>query len=199
VSVIHLVIGGRNSGKTDFCKVKVIEPCLLPKTLIVDIFDNPRWQTTEDYRHKDENLRHLAPPIKNINVIDFDQLERHKSGMYRVFSSDVDELFQITGRVVTRTNIIYEDATRYFGSTLTKDQRKIVLDSKQKYNHATFVFHTLVSPPPELIKLADVISIGRTVEITVPSKYEHIPQMQKVVDYLREQPDPHKFVTLQIT
>ncbi|MFA5158621.1 MAG: hypothetical protein WC451_05565 [Patescibacteria group bacterium] len=60
--------------------------------------------------------------------------------------------------------VIVEDATRFVGTKLTDDQKTIVLDSKQKNIDMFWTFHSLMSIPPDLVRISDTLVLGKTNE-----------------------------------
>lgn len=153
---VILLAGTRGVGKTDFIK-PLVKNSNLPKKLIVDTFDTPVWHNLET---------HNRPEWKNINVpiVEMKNFKNWKSGTYRSFSSDTEQMMSAIQKDVTNCFIVFEDATKYVRANLQKDVRNFVLDSKQKNLDILFVFHSLASIPRELARISDILVIKKTSE-----------------------------------
>ena len=79
---VFILIGNRDTGKTDFTKV-LVSSSQLPKKLIVDTFDNPVWRNMKTHDHLDW-VNTLIP------IMDVEDLPLHKQGLYRIFENDTD-------------------------------------------------------------------------------------------------------------
>lgn len=154
INMVGAIAGNRGTGKTDFLK-NLLRASQMPKKLIIDTFDSPVWHTMETW----DNPQGQLEPISEIQP---HQLKFWKSGTYRMFSSDTDELMFYVQNDLRNCITIFEDATKYIGSKLTKDIKKFVLDSKQKNLDLVFVFHSLKDIPNDLIRVMDFITICKT-------------------------------------
>jgi hypothetical protein len=172
VNLVGIICGGRGTGKSTFVegdktvKVPGIIPTYLKrkpsqKILIVDTFDNPFW-------------RHYP-------VIQAKDLARWKKGIYRMFSSDVNRMMQEIEANCFNTVIFFEDSTKFIGSRLTDDQKKFIIDSKQKNLDIFFIFHYLIAVPNDLIRVSDYMVLFKTND-TWNSNYERKYPMPGLCD-----------------
>lgn len=189
-NIISVIVGTRNTGKTTFAK-NSIDLFPQPKCLIVDTFDNPVWRTMETYDHP-EWVNRRIPVIKP------DELELHKAHAYRVFSSEIEEIEIHLDSTVKNTAVILEDATRWFGSTLTKLQKRYLLNSKQLNNDFYIFFHTLSSVPPDLLKYADFLTIFKTGEGSFDHKKYHQPAFAKAFELVSNSKDQYINKTIRL-
>lgn len=188
-----LIVGNRGTGKTDFCKNEIILPGQknFPKTLIIDTFDSEVWHDLKTFKNPDGFHT-------KINVINPKDLGRWRSGIARMFSGDVQPMLASIQQFAKNTLLIFEDATKYVGSRLTDDMRRFVLDSKQKNLDIVFIFHSLASIPPELVRISDILVLFKTNEGEVSkTKYPwgEIPIMMKE---LKESANRFAFKILQL-
>lgn len=154
INLVCIIVGTRGTGKTDFVK-KIVKKSPLPKRLIVDTFDSAPWQNLETHDHQEW----MKIPVR---VINYEQLSRFKKGTYRIFDSDTERLKSEIEKHVKNTLVVFEDATKHIDRTLTKPMRKFVLDTKQKNVDLVFIFHSLTAVPPELIRVADLLTLFKT-------------------------------------
>ncbi|RFC54861.1 hypothetical protein [Brumimicrobium aurantiacum] len=165
-NLVTTVCGNRGTGKTDFLK-ELVKQTNLPKVLIVDTYDNSRWHTMETYKNPEwENI-----PIP---VIPFEKLKYWKSGIYRIYSSDFDYMKSQISKYVTNTLLIFEDATKYFATKLTNEDKAILYDTKQKNVDAVYVFHSLRKANAEIVDGSDLLTLFHTADKPkrIMSKYE---------------------------
>lgn len=168
---ICIYVGKRGSGKTHFVK-NLIDDFPQPKTLIVDVLDNPEWHNMKTYNHPDWEFR-------TIPIMPLDKVHLHKSGLYRIFSSDIEQLEFLIDQCVRNTSLIIEDCSRWYNSKLTKTQKRYLLNSKQTNCDIHLFFHTLSAVPPELIKYADFLTIFKTGESFYDKKKYYLPEFDK--------------------
>ncbi len=168
---ICIYVGTRGAGKTVFVK-NLIDLFPQPKTLIVDIFDNPVWRNMETHNHP-EWVHRVIP------VIPVEKLPKQLTGLYRVFSNDIELLERAIDLHVRNTSLIIEDCTRWFNSTLTKTQKRYLLNSKQTNCDLHLFFHTLSAVPPDLIKYGDYLTIFKTGEYFYDKKKYCLPAFEK--------------------
>lgn len=168
---VSIVVGTRGTGKTDYIKNGLVLSIGNRKQLIVDTFDSPVWHNLETF---------LNPSQKNIIVpsMPLEKLAYWSTGRYRIFSSDTDFIMGLITNHAYNCTIVFEDATKYIGSKLTKDMRFFVLDSKQKDLDLIFIFHSLGQIPSDLIRVADNITLFKTNDRKVPSKID-FPEIEK--------------------
>ncbi len=187
---IFIYVGKRGTGKTDFIK-NLIDVFPQPKTLIVDVLDNPVWRNLKTWDHPEWESR-------KIPVISLDQIEHHQHGIYRAFSSDIDLLENCIDQYVRDTSLIIEDCSRWYNSTLTKTQKRYLLNSKQTNCDVHLFFHTLASIPRQLIAYADYLTIFKTGEYRYDrSKYEH-PDFDTAFRKVLKSTNKHEVITIRL-
>jgi hypothetical protein len=190
VNKIFIYVGTRGTGKTDFVK-NLIDHFPQPKTLIVDIAENPAWANMETHNHPEWASR-------KIPIMALDKLPYHKSGIYHIFDDDIDYLEQLIFEHVVNTALIIEDATQWYNSTLTKAQKRYLLRSKQLNCDYHIVFHTLSSVPPELIKYSDYLTIFKTGESNYNNKKFYHPSFDKIFHEVYNSQDPYINRTIRL-
>jgi hypothetical protein len=147
---------GRGSGKTTYYigNTELGVPGIIPvyrdkhplKSIIVmDTFD------ADAYRHLP-----IANSISDITML--------TGSTFRIVDPDTSKLWRVLNRNVMNALVIVEDATRFVGTKLTDDQKTIVLDSKQKNIDMFWTFHSLMSIPPDLVRISDTLVLGKTNE-----------------------------------
>lgn len=154
INTVLAVLGNRGTGKTDLLK-SIIKSSSQQKRLIVDTFDSAVWHNLETW---DDPLGANTP----VHEITPDQLPFWNTGTYRIFSPDTDALMEEIERYVNNTLVVFEDATKYIGSTLSKEMKRFILDSKQKNLDLVFVFHSLKDLPRDLVRVIDYITLFKT-------------------------------------
>lgn len=190
INTISLCVGNRGTGKTDFSK-DLAANTALPKTLIVDTFDNSVWRNMKTWNHPEWVNREIP-------IISPDDVKRHQYGIGRTFDSDTDKMQRILAQDVSNTFVIVEDASRYFESKLTVAQRTYLLNSKQTNVDFHLVFHYLTDIAPRLVKMADYITIFKTDEFTFDEKKFHHPEFRKAFNMVKNSRDPHAKITLKL-
>ncbi len=190
-NVVWLFAGTRGTGKTTAVK-QVIRSSTIPKKLIVDTFDSDVWQTLEHHGFPDG----MNIPIP---IIDQKKIPYWKSGIYRLISSDTDLIFPIIEKHVKNALIVFEDATKYIGSRLDKPVRKFVLDSKQKNLDLIFIFHSLASIPPELVRVANYLTLFKTQE-GMPSLHKYpFPQIPIAMKKIQKSSNRYHYETIRLS
>lgn len=188
-NIVSLIVGGRGVGKTDFVK-NVMKASTQQKQLVVDTFDNPPWRTMSTYNDP-SNTVHFP-------VIDVDLIPRWSSGKYRIAESNTSRTMEHIMNHANNALIVFEDATRYIGSKPSEEIKNFVLDSKQKNLDLIFVFHSLMSVPPDLVRWSDTLTLFKTNE-GVPSKSKYpwgeIPIMMEA---LKKSTNKHENITIQL-
>jgi hypothetical protein len=189
VNYITTFIGGRGKGKTDTLK-SLIKSSNLPKTLIVDVYDNPVWHDMET--HDDPGGANIKVPI-----ITIEQLPYWKSGTYRIFGSNMEEIKAAIDQNLKNCFLIWEDATKYFKSQLTKVEQRSLYDTKQKNIDSIYVFHSFRKTTVEVLENCDILLLKKTGDsrTLVNSKFQN-PDVTALFDHVKEQKD--KYYTTSI-
>jgi hypothetical protein len=187
---VSLVVGTRGTGKTDFVKNGLSNAIGLRKQLIVDTFDSPAWHNLKTF---------LNPHQENIkvSVMPLNHFAYWKSGRYRIFSADTALIMQLIQQHAYQCTIVFEDATKYIGSKLTRDMQYFVLDSKQKDLDLIFIFHSLGQIPPDLIRVADNITLFKTNDRKVPAKTD-FPEIEKAFKSVNAHPNRYYSEFIQL-
>lgn len=182
INRVTLIVGGRGSGKTDFVK-NLIHP-LNKRRIICDTFDSPVWRNYKTFKHPERES-------EIIHSINFDQVKEQKNGTFKLISSDTDQIFETIEKDAWNSLIVIEDATRFIEKKLSNDVKKMVLDTKQKNTDLIFIFHTLSSVPPDLIRYSDFLTLFKTKENWSPyfSTKFPIQQIEKAFHKVREMPE----------
>lgn len=163
---IIIIVGTRNTGKTDFAK-NLLDDFPQPKSLIVDVLDNPVWHNLKTHNHP-EWVERVVP------IMPVEKLPYHKSGLYRVYSSDIRTLEAMIEEHVSNTVVVFEDATRWFKPNLTDAQLRYILNSKQVNCDLVLVFHNLRKVPRDVVSNADYLVLFKTGEAVYDKdKYYH--------------------------
>lgn len=190
-NVVSLVAGGRGTGKTDFIKNNVLLPSPMPKKLIVDTFDSQVWRTMKTFENPNgEN--------QNIPLMDINDLELWRTGLYRVACSDSELVFNQIDEHLLNALVVFEDATKYIGKSLSKSTKKFIYDSKQKNLNLVFVFHSLASIPPDLVRAADTLTIFKTNEGRPSLTKYPFPDIPTAMQIVRESKNHFENVTIRL-
>jgi hypothetical protein len=191
-NIVSVIVGTRGTGKTDFVKNLLCSSLSgFKKKLVVDTFDSDVWKNlkTWNWSNQENILVPILPP---------ENFSRWNSGIYRMFHSDTDYLMQLIQDHANNCQIVFEDATKYVGSKLSKDMKKFVLDSKQKNLDLIFIFHSLGSVPPDLIRVADTLTLFKTNE-GEPSKDKYpFPEIPAMMKKVRESQDRFTNITIRL-
>lgn len=187
---IFLIVGDRGTGKTDFCK-ELLAVSPQPKKLIADIFDNPVWHTMKTHKHPEWSAT-------EIKLMPFDMLPHHRNGMYRTYVEDEYLLQEAIEKYCVNTILIVEDASRYFGNVLTRNQKKYLLNSKQKNLEIHLVFHYLSDVPKQLLKIANYLTLFKTGEPYYDKKKYFYPNFDHVFKYVSESKNQFENVTIRL-
>ncbi len=138
---VTAILGRRGTGKTTYIKelIKVYRDNLPnQKVLILDTLDHPSY--------------------REIPVINESLLQRWiKPSVYRMFSSDTDNLLNLVEKNYNNGLLILEDASKYLRRQIGDDVRKFIFDSKQKNLDIIFLFHGFQAMPSELFRIVDNI------------------------------------------
>lgn len=147
INLVGAILGKRGSGKTYFVNNQLLKEYRKAhpemKILVVDTLDHP------DY------FQVAEMPLKKLKYW-------VKPSMYRIFSSNTDQVMAEIATNLKNCLIIFEDASKYVGRTLTSDMRRFIYDSKQKNLDIIFLFHGFASAPAELFRVIDFIHLFRT-------------------------------------
>lgn len=189
---VNLIAGGRGKGKTDYTKL-AIKASNMPKKLIVDTFDNPPWRNFKTWDHPEW----VNEPIPLIPELKY--LKNWKKGTYRIIVKDFEEFNQFIENNVSNALIVYEDATRFIGSILDPNLKSFIYDTKQKNIDMLFIFHSLVSIAPELVRSADTLTLFKTNEGHPDKKKYPWPDIPIAMDYLKKTKDNFKKITIQLS
>lgn len=187
---VFLIAGNRGTGKTDKVK-QLIQSSQQIKRVIVDTFDSDIWHNMKTWNH---------PEWSGVRVPSMtpEKFQFWKSGLYRMYSSDTDLLMNNIQLYANNALVVFEDATKYIGSKLSKDMKNFVLDSKQKNLDIVFIFHSLSQIPSDLIRVADILTLFKTNE-GIPSltkyPFHEIPVMMK---RMRESEDKHANISIRL-
>lgn len=189
---VILIVGNRGTGKTDYVKNLILSQMqTFPKQLVVDTFDSDVWHNLQTWNN---------PQGFNIEVpvIQGKDLGRWRKGIARMFSAEIKPMLAQIQEGAKNTFLVFEDATKYVGSRLTDDMRKFVLDSKQKNLDIVFIFHSLASIPPELVRVSDILVLFKTGEGDVSKTKYPWAQIPKMMELLRKSVDKYKNLVLQL-
>lgn len=191
VNLKFIYIGTTGTGKTSYIKNN-IDYFNLPKVLIADCAENPEWQTMETFDNPEWASR-------KIPIMPLEKLPHHKKGIYHIFHEDTELLEELIFQHVNNCVLIWEDATQWFGATLNKFQKKIILRGKQVNVDHHMIFHSSTDVPKRLIGYCDFIVLFKTNESTFDkSKYTN-PQFEKCFNEVRDSKDPfiHRIIRLK--
>ena len=187
---LFVYVGGRDAGKTTLLK-NVMDYFPQPKTLIVDLFDNPVWRTMKTYNHPEWESRQIP-------IIPLEDIPRHRTGVYHAFSNDIEVLEDIIKDDVYDTAVLMEDSSRWFEGRLTKSQRNYVLNTKQRNVDLHLVFHLLSDVPPAIVKHCNYFTLMKTHESFYDKKKYTMPHFDKAFKHVSESEDKHVHVTLHV-
>lgn len=189
---VILIVGNRGTGKTDFVKNLIHDMSEnFPKCLIVDTFDSDVWKNLKTWNH---------PERVNFNVPDLpiEKFKRWKTGIAKMYSSDTSMMMEHISKYAKNTFITFEDATKYIGSRLEKETRNFVLDSKQKNLDLVFIFHSLASIPPELVRVSDILILFKTNEGKISQSKYPWPQIPILMDQLKKDKNKYAYKAFQL-
>lgn len=180
---VILIAGTRDVGKTTLVK-ELIMASNLPKKLVVDEFDSRVWQNMKTFSHPEWESVTLPRIFPN-------QLPHWNSGTYRLFDPDIESMIQEVVLNVFDCFIVLEDATRYFDPVLTKDQKRLVLNTKQNNCDLVLVFHSLADIPPRLLRYSNFLVVMKTDEIAFDKKKFTHPQFASVFNRVLKSKNKH--------
>lgn len=190
-NVVSSLLGGRNTGKTDFLKY-LIRYTQLPKVLIVDTYDNPRWRDLE--AHDDPEGIH-----KKIPIIKPEYIKGWKSGIYRIFDADTDLIKDVVSTDLWNCFLIWEDATKYFDSKLTTRDKRALYDTKQRNVDSIYTFHSYRKGNLEIIENSDLLIQKKTGDDPrVIDRKIGNPDIIKVWNKVMQHPDQYHTETIRL-
>lgn len=161
-NIVGLIIGGRGRRKTTYTKNLIWGLRDKRRIFIVDTFDNPVWRNMGMI----VNGSPLDPERTEypIPIIEADQLYEEDPGIFRIFSSDTDEMLTNIQTRCRNCMVIVEDANRFLESNLDASMRSLILDTKQTNVDLFFIFHSLSDTPPKLCRWSDILTLFKTQE-----------------------------------
>lgn len=184
-NIITLVIGDRKAGKTTYLRgdkeigIKgILEDYLETgrRILIVDRLDNQDWPN--------------VPRIKPTDIRTF-------NGIAFIYSSHIYKLIHYIMRELYNSILVFEDATKYIEKTLDSDFETFCVESRQRNIDIFFIFHHLMAPPKDLIRIIDYIELFKTFEDwnDLKSKYPN-PRIKNAFHKVADAKDPHFHLTI---
>ena len=154
IPYIIIVVGMRNSGKTYYTQ-SLFGSSSQRKILVCDTFDHPSYAA--------------------VRRIDLAQLAQWKpqgeKSIRRVVIEDFEVAFAEISAHFRDGWLVLEDAGKYSMGDLTKNLRRLVIDSKQLGMDITLMYHSLSQVPPKLYQFANAIVLFKTNED--PSQFKN--------------------------
>jgi len=146
INKVTCLVGKRGSGKTTYL-IKILTELALHHPdrgiLIVDMIQNQAY--------------------KDIPLMDFDMLDRWTGkGMYRISGENIEEIVALITGKVRNCFVVFEDSTRFILKVLSRNVRKLIVDSKQTNNDIFFVYHGFRLIPPEMFQWIDNLVLFKT-------------------------------------
>lgn len=186
-NMIILAVGDRGSGKTPYIigdeqyqvtgmidAGKYLERGM--KVLIVDTFDHPKYRRA--------GIKQIQP----------EQIKVWKKGVYRMFGSDFDAMFESINTSLYNALLVYEDAYKYVPQKLPKPFVSFLIDTKQKNVDIIFLYHAWGFIPKDLFRLVDAFEIFKSEEHPLVRKTELSGCYERVVKvYERVMKHPSKY------
>lgn len=193
-NVVILIAGNRGTGKTDYLKNIALahpSPCV-----VIDTFDNPAWRNMKTWN---------KPEAESVSVQTMSEQQIRSGQMTgkfrRYFSSKTANTMELVDRYLYNSLVILEDATKYIGNRLTEDEKRFVLDSKQKNVDFIFTFHSLWDIPRDLVRISDVLVLFKTQEAmdsSLKSKYFHNEAVIAAFDRVRKHSSRYHHEEIQL-
>jgi ABC-type uncharacterized transport system ATPase subunit len=180
---VTAILGRRGTGKTTYLK-ELIESykTALPnqKVLILDTLDHPAYREI---------------PLINENL-----LKRWKKpAVYRMYSSDTDNLLSEVEKHYNNGLLILEDASKYLRRQLSDDVRRFIFDSKQKNLDIIFLFHGFMAMPKELYSIIDNLVLFKTDDPSFrKNAIMNYQEVKEVYDRVMQHPSPYYNETITI-
>ncbi len=127
-----------------------------------------------------------------------DEFKAFESGYARMFSPDTEMMFQLIECHLRNTLLIIEDGSKFIGKQLSRSFKGFMYDSKQKNLDIIIVFHNLAAIPPELVRIADTLTLFKTNDGTPsPTKYP-FPELIPAMQHVRKSTNRYENVTLRL-
>lgn len=148
---IWLHFGAKKTGKTTDTLVMSDDMWRLQRkpTLVFDIGNQPQYE-------------HFQP-------IDLDELSewthlptRYHTWQFRIFTDQINSLFDAIHLYVRNTFVVFEDSTSYMSGNLSKSKTRLILNSRNMANDYLFNMHSLAAASPELYLYSEWILLRQT-------------------------------------
>lgn len=191
-NTVTLLVGGRGRRKTTYIKEVIWKLKDKKRILIVDTFASPVWEHCGTIVNGVAINQEMAD--YKIQTINFDQLGNQGKGIFRVFSSDTNEMLAQVQKKCTNQLVVLEDATRFLEGQITPELKRFVLDTKQINVDMIMVFHALKLVPPKLSMFSDYLVLFKTQENWGSSLNERFPQPSVQETFFKVKSDPNEFV-----
>lgn len=141
------------------------------------------------------------PKYRHFPKMTVDKIPYWKSGKYRVFTPDADELLEAIQKDVRNATIVLEDATSYITANTTRILRKILV-SRRHWNLDIFLtFHSLNLVPPVVFELCNYVVVKKTHDSEKKlAKIDKIPnpeQLLKAWQKVMKDKNEFKQITVQ--
>lgn len=162
-ATVNIVVGRRSSGKTSY--LKDIAYSSAQKCLIFGTVPTEDWLDFSTFK----NPERIQDKI--IQITD-EHVERFDRGTAYCFSKDADRTLMTISATLWNATVILEDSRRYVKQILQRAVGDLLINSKQQAVHLIFVYHSLSKVPPELIDLADTLTLFNTNDVMVPPKFK---------------------------
>ena len=178
-NAVAILVGAPRTGKTTLTKA-IIEASK-KKVLIYDVNNEEAY---DDFKRM---------PLKKI--------PGWRSGKFKVFTDDPEELIYQIYQNVRNATIIFEDATSYINRDTTKYLRKILVSRRHMNLDIIFSFHSLNQVPPMIYEMSNYISLKKTNDtiqkVKGLNKLPNPDDVLKAFDKVRNSKDPYITVTVK--
>jgi hypothetical protein len=191
-NIATIVAGGRGVRKTSYLKDLIWPLRDSRRIIIVDTFDSDVWKTMGAWNKETQKWIDEERFEYKIPIITPDDLYDDSFGIYRIFSSDTEELLCLIQERNRNCYTIIDDGGRFFDEQLPRSAKKFVLNTKQINVDLTIVFHSLSEVPPKLARWCDVLTLFKTQENWSPTIYNKFTtsKVQKLFEYVQASRDP---------
>lgn len=183
MNLVTAIVGGRGVGKTTYL-LKLVNDLIESKNqkvLILDTIDHPSYRM--------------------VAKIEADMLSGWvKPAVYRLVTSDPDDIIRRVQLHVKNTLVVFEDASKWINKSMQKDVRKMIFDSKQRNNDIIFMFHGFMATPPELFRYVDAVTLFKTGDQPASRKRDMINyvEIEKAWKKVIASKNRYENVTIQI-
>lgn len=168
---LTLIVGTKGTGKTT--AMKRILQSTSKKIIVLDVFDHTDW-------------RHLP-------MLAVKDIKRWVNGNVRVVTDEPELALSEIAKYVYNSIIVYEDANQYFESHLSKDVKRIIIQSKQKNNDIFVMYHSLGEVAKYFRTMYNRILLFKTKDtISECKKYSNAKGIESALNYC--QMSPNQFV-----